>query len=281
MTFLATSPCLKTISVGIERTSYFAVVCWFSSVLSLTTFRSSRSPAISSRTGATTRQGPHHGAQKSTRTGVSASMTSATKVVSVTSMTSAMFVSFPSAAVRCPSGTIQSVVLLSATPSDVADRQYGDPSGGQRPEQVRRDVHLDEGAGDQHRDGDAHRHERGREELVPVVAPRGDDPGSEREEQDGQLRQSVREEANEEQARRDAELGRERRRAGAEHEGLREQREGRGAHDEADGERPRLVVDPAPDAGVPGRLERQRGSSDEAGHARHGVQCEHERGAEP
>src|SRR3954447_2082133 len=83
MTFLATSPCLNTIRVGIERTSYCAVVCWFSSVLSLTTFRSSRSDWISSRTGATTRQGPHHGAQKSTSTGLSASSTSASKLLSV------------------------------------------------------------------------------------------------------------------------------------------------------------------------------------------------------
>src|SRR3954462_2137551 len=86
MTFLATWPFLKRIIVGIERTSYFAAVCWFSSTLSLTIRRSCRSLAISSRTGPTTRQGPHHGAQKSTRTGVSDSSTSAWKLVSVTSL---------------------------------------------------------------------------------------------------------------------------------------------------------------------------------------------------
>ena len=48
--------------------------------------RSSRSPSISSRTGWTTRQGPHQGAQKSTSTGPSASRTSALKVASVTSV---------------------------------------------------------------------------------------------------------------------------------------------------------------------------------------------------
>src|SRR3954454_24996416 len=63
----------------------FAAVCWFSSTLSLTIFRSERSAAISSSTGATTRHGPHQGAQKSTRTGPSASRTSAWKLLSVTS----------------------------------------------------------------------------------------------------------------------------------------------------------------------------------------------------
>src|SRR3979411_531968 len=57
----------------------------------LTTFSSSpRSLAISSTTGATIRHGPHHGAQKSTRTGTSASMTSAWKLTSVTSATMAI-----------------------------------------------------------------------------------------------------------------------------------------------------------------------------------------------
>src|SRR4051794_34440140 len=86
MTFVATWPCLKRISVGIERTSNCAAVCWLSSTLSLTIFSASpRSPAISSSTGATMRHGPHHGAQKSTRTGVSDSRTSAWKLLSVTS----------------------------------------------------------------------------------------------------------------------------------------------------------------------------------------------------
>ena len=46
-----------------------AAVCGLSSTLSFTTRRSSRSPASSSRCGATIRQGPHQGAQKSTSTG--------------------------------------------------------------------------------------------------------------------------------------------------------------------------------------------------------------------
>src|SRR3954454_765110 len=86
MTFLASAPSLKMIRVGMERTWYCAAVTWFSSTLSLTIRRSSRWEAISSRTGATTRHGPHHGAQKSTSTGVTDSMTSAWKLVSVTSV---------------------------------------------------------------------------------------------------------------------------------------------------------------------------------------------------
>ena len=42
------------------------------------------SPAISSSTGATILQGPHHSAQKSTSTGLSLCSTSATKLASVT-----------------------------------------------------------------------------------------------------------------------------------------------------------------------------------------------------
>src|SRR3954464_13892036 len=90
MTFLASAPSLKMIRVGMERTWYCAAVTWFSSTLSLTMRRSSRSCAISSRTGATTRHGPHHGAQKSTSTGVSDSSTSAWKVMSVTWLMSAI-----------------------------------------------------------------------------------------------------------------------------------------------------------------------------------------------
>src|SRR3954447_16555106 len=86
MTFLATAPFLNRMSVGMLRTSKAAAVCWFSSTLSLTIFRSGRSAAISSSTGATTRHGPHQGAQKSTSTGCSDSMTSAWKLVSVTSL---------------------------------------------------------------------------------------------------------------------------------------------------------------------------------------------------
>src|SRR3954447_1472855 len=116
MTFLATAPFLKRIIVGIERTSYFAAVAWFSSTLSFTMRRSWRSPAISLRTGATTRHGPHHGAQKSTRTGCSDSMTSAWKLVSVTlDRVPAMVVQgLLGDAGRARLSTIQSVVARAA-----------------------------------------------------------------------------------------------------------------------------------------------------------------------
>src|SRR5689334_20711517 len=53
-------------------------------MFSETILMSSRSPDISSRIGWTTRHGPHHGAQKSTRTGSVESSTSAWKLLSVT-----------------------------------------------------------------------------------------------------------------------------------------------------------------------------------------------------
>src|SRR5271154_179480 len=83
MTVLTGWPPLNRIIVGIDSTWKRAAVCGFSSMSSLTMRRSWRSEAISSRTGATTRQGPHQGAQKSTSTGPSASSTSASKLVSV------------------------------------------------------------------------------------------------------------------------------------------------------------------------------------------------------
>src|SRR6478735_6616317 len=51
-------------------------------------------PAISSRIGATWRHGPHHSAQKSTRTGLSDLRTSASKLSSVTACRSDMWCSF-------------------------------------------------------------------------------------------------------------------------------------------------------------------------------------------
>src|SRR5437762_4313407 len=57
--------------------------CWFSSMLTLTSFRFFSSEIFSS-TGETARQGPHHSAQKSTSTGSSLFRTSSSKVDSVT-----------------------------------------------------------------------------------------------------------------------------------------------------------------------------------------------------
>src|SRR6188508_1995418 len=66
------------------------VMAGFSSVLSLTMVTSSWSRAISSRTGATARHGPHHSAQKSTSTGLSLLRTSASNVASVVLETAPM-----------------------------------------------------------------------------------------------------------------------------------------------------------------------------------------------
>src|SRR5690349_13306367 len=66
------------------------VMAGFSSVLSLTMLTSSWSRAISSRIGATARHGPHHSAQKSTSTGLSLLMTSASNVSSVVLETAPM-----------------------------------------------------------------------------------------------------------------------------------------------------------------------------------------------
>src|SRR5215469_5239543 len=64
--------------VGMPRTPYLVGTCGFSSMLSLAMVTLSPSSAeSSSRAGAIMRQGPHHSAQKSTRTGFLASRTSA------------------------------------------------------------------------------------------------------------------------------------------------------------------------------------------------------------
>src|SRR5690242_14831191 len=66
----ATSPPLKIISVGIERTPNCAASSGFSSILSLAILTlPPSSVAISSSEGAIILHGPHHSAQKSTTTG--------------------------------------------------------------------------------------------------------------------------------------------------------------------------------------------------------------------
>src|SRR5688572_4737277 len=80
------SPPLNTSKVGILRMPYFAAVRGLSSVFSLrNSTLPSYSDASSSTIGATMRQGPHHGAQKSTRTGLSFVRTSVSQLVSLTS----------------------------------------------------------------------------------------------------------------------------------------------------------------------------------------------------
>src|SRR5690625_7855740 len=81
---LTSSPPENTFMVGIEVMPYEAAIWGFSSVFTFTILiLSAYSAAISSKIGATWRQGPHQGAQKATRTGLSALRTSASKVASV------------------------------------------------------------------------------------------------------------------------------------------------------------------------------------------------------
>src|SRR5579885_689253 len=71
---------------------YAWAVLGFSSVFSLTTLIfPAKSLDRSSTTGATALQGPHHGAQKSTSTGMSALRTTCSKVASVTFATVDIF----------------------------------------------------------------------------------------------------------------------------------------------------------------------------------------------
>src|SRR3978361_2196673 len=85
---------------------------------------SSRSPSISSRTGWTTRQGPHQGAQKSTRTGPSASSTSALKVASVTSV-SFPVTGYPSPGIEVSRLNTSESIAPSRPRSKLARRLFG------------------------------------------------------------------------------------------------------------------------------------------------------------
>ena len=77
-------PSWKTISVGMLITSKRRAMSGLSSTLSLAIFSlPACSSAISSRIGAIILHGPHHSAQKSTRTGSAEPAISSSKVVSV------------------------------------------------------------------------------------------------------------------------------------------------------------------------------------------------------
>src|SRR5208282_3008811 len=173
MTVFTGWPSLKRIIVGIESTWKRAAVCGFSSMSSLTMRSSGRSEAISSSTGATTRQGPHQGAQKSTSTGPSASMTSASKFVSVTwfrvpaiALSLFAFLSLYKMKEGSPAGSKRArgggpragLARRSAEGDDPAFRAAHDRRVDvrQRHEQMRRDVHLDEGSN--HENGHGHGH---------------------------------------------------------------------------------------------------------------------------
>ena len=66
----ATLPSLNKIRVGIDITLYLNAIVSASSVFTLQIFTSVTSSAISSIIGESILQGPHHGAQKSTNTGI-------------------------------------------------------------------------------------------------------------------------------------------------------------------------------------------------------------------
>src|SRR3954465_11511541 len=85
MMLLTGLPSWNTVMVGIDMTWESRGICGFSSMLSLAIVSlSACSAAISSSTGATILHGPHHSAQKSTRTGLSLPRTSVANVASVT-----------------------------------------------------------------------------------------------------------------------------------------------------------------------------------------------------
>src|SRR6266545_948060 len=88
---LTSLPPLKKIIVGIAMIPNLPIQRCSSSVFILATVSwPSYSPASSSRIGATARQGPHHGAQKSTTTGTSDFSTICSNSASVTVIGSAM-----------------------------------------------------------------------------------------------------------------------------------------------------------------------------------------------
>src|SRR5260370_2048119 len=87
MLVAATWPHLNSIIVGRPRTPYLRGVCGFSSMLTLATVTfPAISAASSSRNGAIILQGPHHSAQKSTRTGSVERSTSSSKLPSLTAV---------------------------------------------------------------------------------------------------------------------------------------------------------------------------------------------------
>lgn len=80
MAWLTTFPSFITTKVGMLMTRNCPASSGSSSTLTLPTLMSERSLAISSTMGTTIRQGPHQGAQKSSSTGLSESMTSLRKL---------------------------------------------------------------------------------------------------------------------------------------------------------------------------------------------------------
>src|SRR4029453_15864780 len=88
------------------------------------TMRPESSSSSCARIGSTARQGPHHGAQKSTTTGVSACRTSCSKLASVSSSTPAML---PTGARAKPVRPLSGIASdASETARQCPEPQYGD-----------------------------------------------------------------------------------------------------------------------------------------------------------
>ena len=120
-------------------------------------------------------------------------------------------------------------------------------------EDLRPDVDLDHRGDDQDRDREHDGDEGRRQQLVPLAAAAGDQPGGQRQEERGQLEQRVREDAEDQRESRDVELGGEGRALEAEDRGLGAEREEGDRADEEDRQLARLDVDPAREAGRAGR----------------------------
>ena len=115
-------------------------------------------------------------------------------------------------------------------------------------EQDRPDVDLPDRRREQHRDRDRHRDHRRGQQLVPLVAPRGDRPGGERQEDGGQLQQGVGAAVTRTSSAGEiSQAVGEGRADDPEQQRLRDQREARDQDDPGERDGPSALVDPARD----------------------------------
>src|SRR5262249_31123615 len=149
--------------------------------------------------------------------------------------------------------------------------------GGEGLEDVGPDVDLDRGRHDQGRDRQGDGDQGRRQQLVPLTVATGYQPGGERQEQRRQLRDRVREDAEDPFGAGDVELGGEGRAWQAEEERLVSRREQGHGGDEEDRQLARLDVDPTREPGPLGGRDRHRGAGDEAGNAGGRVQGQDQR----
>ena len=141
----------------------------------------------------------------------------------------------------------------SRVPAQTCLRREGVVARREGLEDVGPDVDLDRRGEDQGRDRQRHGDEGRGEQLVPLAAAAGDQPGGERQEERGQLRDRVREDAEDQLEAGDVQLVGEGRALEAEVERLGGEREEGDRADEEDRQLARLDVDPARDAACAGR----------------------------